>query len=109
MSFEKRCARSPSPVRLGAKTRQPLAPRISTTRRQHQPPCHAPCTRTKLLGKFIIQLLHDFVRLSPLLSLASLSSEPFFRRLFSTLQSTDKLACTQYPFPKQSLSRNIAL
>src|SRR5215470_1132765 len=56
VSFENRCARSPTPVRLGAKTRQWLAVRISCTARQHQPPCHAPCTSTKVRGSLTDEL-----------------------------------------------------
>src|ERR1035441_1737356 len=44
-----RCERSPRPVSVGVNTLCPLAVRRSATRRQHQPPCQAPCTRTKVL------------------------------------------------------------
>src|SRR6476619_7924866 len=45
-----RCERSPSPVMVGANTLCPFFSRRSDTRRQHQPPCHAPCTRTKVFA-----------------------------------------------------------
>src|SRR5262252_6712688 len=45
-----RCERSPTPVRVGANTLCPRFCRRSATRRQHQPPCQAPCTRTKVFG-----------------------------------------------------------
>ena len=40
--------RSPSPVIVGANTLCPFFSSRSETRRQHQPPCHAPCTSTKV-------------------------------------------------------------
>jgi|GEM_PF-6054815 hypothetical protein len=43
-----RWERSPSPVSVGVNTLWPWRCRESTTRRQHQPPCQAPCTRTKV-------------------------------------------------------------
>src|SRR5947209_13502578 len=45
-----RCERSPTPVRVGVNTSCPRFCRRSATRRQHQPPCQAPCTRTKVFG-----------------------------------------------------------
>src|SRR5215510_14626259 len=45
-----RCERSPTPVRVGVNTLCPRFCRRSATRRQHQPPCQAPCTSTKVLG-----------------------------------------------------------
>src|SRR5215467_959220 len=45
-----RCERSPNPVIVGVNTLCPLFCRRSATRRQHQPPCQAPCTSTKVLG-----------------------------------------------------------
>src|ERR1700746_1776350 len=45
-----RCERSPTPVRVGVNTLCPPFCRRSATRRQHQPPCQAPCTRTKVFG-----------------------------------------------------------
>src|SRR5215470_587964 len=42
-----RWARSPRPVRDGAYTVWPASRRRRATRLQHQPPCHAPWTRTK--------------------------------------------------------------
>src|SRR6266852_818133 len=45
----RRCERSPRPVIVGANTLWPRACRRSETRRQHQPPCQAPCTSTKVL------------------------------------------------------------
>src|SRR5437773_514134 len=43
-----RCDRSPRPVSVGVKTLWPRRSRRSETRRQHQPPCEAPCTSTKV-------------------------------------------------------------
>ena len=43
-----RWARSPAPVKVTAWARCPRCIRLRTTWRQHQPPCQAPCTRTKL-------------------------------------------------------------
>src|SRR5262245_9456464 len=48
-----RCERSPTPVRVGANTLCPRFCRRSATRRQHQPPCQAPCTSTKVLGALV--------------------------------------------------------
>src|SRR6516225_5974827 len=45
-----RCARSPNPVIVGVNTVCPRFCRRSATRRQHQPPCQAPCTSTKVFG-----------------------------------------------------------
>src|SRR6516162_2110480 len=45
-----RCERSPNPVIVGVNTLCPPFCRRSATRRQHQPPCQAPCTRTKVFG-----------------------------------------------------------
>src|SRR4029077_10264586 len=45
-----RCERSPSPVSVGVKTVWPLPRSRSATRCQHQPPCQAPWTRTKVYG-----------------------------------------------------------
>src|SRR5947207_8652032 len=44
-----RCERSPSPVSVGVNTVWPCARNRSAARRQHQPPCQAPCTSTKVL------------------------------------------------------------
>src|SRR5216684_7813420 len=43
-----RCERSPSPVSVGVNTVWPCARKRSATRRQHQPPCQAPCTSTNV-------------------------------------------------------------
>src|SRR5262245_35158333 len=43
-----RWLRSPSPVIVGVNTLWPFFSRRSVTRRQHQPPCQAPCTSTKV-------------------------------------------------------------
>src|SRR4029453_6948427 len=45
-----RCERSPTPVRVGVNTLCPRFCRRSATRRQHPPPCQAPCTSTKVFG-----------------------------------------------------------
>src|SRR5215207_9778076 len=45
-----RWLRSPKPVSVGVNTRWPFAVKRSVTRRQHQPPCQAPWTRTKVVG-----------------------------------------------------------
>src|SRR5262245_57529578 len=45
-----RCERSPNPVIVGVNTLCPRFCRRSATRRQHQPPCQAPCTSTKVFG-----------------------------------------------------------
>ena len=45
-----RCERSPSPVMVGVNTLWPRFSSRSDTRRQHQPPCQAPCTSTKVLA-----------------------------------------------------------
>src|SRR5215831_15522422 len=50
ISLLMRCERSPTPVRVGANTLCPRFCRRSATRRQHQPPCQAPCTSTKVFG-----------------------------------------------------------
>src|SRR5262245_53252229 len=50
MSLLMRCERSPTPVRVGVNTLWPRFCRRSATRRQHQPPCQAPCTSTKVFG-----------------------------------------------------------
>src|SRR6476620_1339199 len=45
-----RCERSPNPVSVGVNTLWPCRSSRSVTRRQHQPPCQAPCTRTKVFA-----------------------------------------------------------
>src|SRR5262249_38350015 len=45
-----KCERSPSPVNVGVYTLCPSFSSRSLTRRQHHPPCHEPCTSTKVLG-----------------------------------------------------------
>src|SRR6266511_4122531 len=45
-----RCERSPNPVIVGVNALCPRFCRRSATRRQHQPPCQAPCTSTKVFG-----------------------------------------------------------
>src|SRR5438105_60328 len=49
-----RCERSPRPVRVGVNTLWPRRSSRSETRRQHQPPCEAPCTSTKVLGRGVV-------------------------------------------------------
>jgi hypothetical protein len=46
----RRCARSPKPVMVGENTLWLRFSSRSDTRRQHQPPCQAPCTSTKVLA-----------------------------------------------------------
>src|SRR5215831_6329668 len=48
-----RCERSPNPVIVGVNTLCPPFCRRSATRRQHQPPCQAPCTSTKVFGALV--------------------------------------------------------
>src|ERR1700684_1037699 len=48
MPARSRCDRSPSPVSVGVKTVWPPLRSRSATRCQHQPPCQAPWTRTKV-------------------------------------------------------------
>src|SRR5262245_11538153 len=48
-----RCERSPNPVIVGVNTLCPRFCRRSATRRQHQPPCQAPCTSTKVFGALV--------------------------------------------------------
>ncbi len=43
-----RCEQAPSPVMVGVNTLWPFFSSRSDTRRQHQPPCQAPCTSTKV-------------------------------------------------------------
>src|SRR5674476_633140 len=58
-----RCDRSPSPVSVGVSTRCPAAVSRSATYRQHQPPCHAPWTRTKSVMRRILLLVsHSHAR-----------------------------------------------
>src|SRR5262245_55219654 len=48
-----RCERSHNPVIVGVNTLCPSFCRRSATRRQHQPPCQAPCTSTKVFGALV--------------------------------------------------------
>src|SRR3546814_1787376 len=48
MSAFSRWLRSPRPVSVGVNTVWPAARSRAATRDQHQPPCQAPCTRTKV-------------------------------------------------------------
>src|SRR5262247_1432503 len=48
-----RCERSPNPVIVGVNTLCSPFCRRSATRRQHQPPCQAPCTSTKVFGALV--------------------------------------------------------
>src|SRR5499427_4473790 len=48
-----RCERSPTPERVGVNTLCPTFCRRSATRRQHQPPCQAPCASTNGFGALV--------------------------------------------------------
>ena len=52
-SLLRRCERSPTPVSVGENTLWPFFSRRSDTRRQHQPPCQAPCTSTNVFGALV--------------------------------------------------------
>jgi hypothetical protein len=49
IDFDNRCERSPSPVWVGVTTVWPRLRSVAATLPQHHPPCHAPCTSTKVL------------------------------------------------------------
>src|SRR5947207_8385032 len=51
-----RCEHEPSPVMVGVNTLWPFFSNRSDTRRQHQPPCQAPCTSTKVLRVLVCAL-----------------------------------------------------
>src|ERR1700742_34775 len=54
-----KCDRSPRPVRVGVMTVCCLVESNFATRFQHQPPCHAPCTRTNVVMSLSLRLLAD--------------------------------------------------
>src|SRR5258705_325624 len=63
MSLLMRCERSPTPVSVGENTLWPFFSRRSDTRRQHQPPCQAPCTSTKVFGAPVSEVVGRRVKL----------------------------------------------
>src|SRR5215468_6524463 len=77
-----RCERSPTPVRVGANTLCPRFCRRSATRRQHQPPCQAPCTSTKVFGAPVCAAAGAPPRAAALAPAPALANTP--RRVIAT-------------------------
>src|SRR3546814_2733708 len=64
MSAFSRGLRSPRPVSVGVNTVWPAARSRAATRDQHQPPCQAPCTRTKVRSEEHTTELQSLMRIS---------------------------------------------
>src|SRR5262249_3339475 len=77
-----RCERSPTPVRVGVNTLCPRFCRRSATRRQHQPPCQAPCTSTKVFGAPVCAAAGALPKAAALAPAPALASTP--RRVIAT-------------------------
>src|SRR5262249_52621225 len=77
-----RCERSPNPVIVGVNTLCPPFCRRSATRRQHQPPCQAPCTSTKVFGAFVCAGAGALPKAAALAPAPALASTP--RRVIAT-------------------------
>src|SRR5262245_22602695 len=77
-----RCERSPTPVRVGVNTLCPRFCTRSATRRQHQPPCQAPCTSTKVFGAAVCAAAGAPPRAAALAPAPALASTP--RRVIAT-------------------------
>src|SRR5262244_4473718 len=78
MRFE----RSPNPVIVGVNTLCPRFCRRSATRRQHQPPCQAPCTSTKVCGAPVCAGAGALPKAAALAPAPALASTP--RRVMAT-------------------------
>src|SRR6516164_9491196 len=76
ISLLMRCERSPTPVRVGVNTLCPPFCRRSATRRQHQPPCQAPCTSTKVFGALVCAAAGAPPRAAALAPAPALASTP---------------------------------
>src|SRR5262249_31088084 len=77
-----RCERSATPVRVGVNTLCPRFCRRSATRRQHQPPCQAPCTSTKVFGAPVCAGAGALPKAAALAPAPALASTP--RRVIAT-------------------------
>src|SRR5262252_2364200 len=77
-----RCERSPTPVRVGVNTLCSRFCRRSATRRQHQPPCQAPCTSTKVFGAPVCAGAGALPKAAALAPTPALASTP--RRVIAT-------------------------
>src|SRR5262245_45438455 len=77
-----RCERSATPVRVGVNTLCPRFCRRSATRRQHQPPCQAPCTSTKVFGAPVCAGAGALPKAAALAPTPALASTP--RRVIAT-------------------------
>src|ERR1700746_4064029 len=89
-----RCERSPTPVRVGVNTLCPPFCRRSATRRQHQPPCQAPCTRTKVFGAPVCAdagALPKAAALAPAPALASTPRRVMAASLVEVIMSSPRL------------------
>src|SRR6516162_3596088 len=91
-----RCERSPTPVRVGVNTLCPPFCRRSATRRQHQPPCQAPCTRTKVFGAPVCAdagAPPKAAALAPAPALASTPRRVMAASLVVVMMSSRRLVC----------------
>src|SRR6266446_7633448 len=94
MSLLMRCERSPTPVRVGVNTLCPPFCRRSATRRQHQPPCQAPCTSTKVFGAPVCAdagALPKAAALAPAPALASMPRRVMAASLVEVIMSSLRL------------------
>src|SRR5262249_24673867 len=91
-----RCERSPTPVRVGVNTLCPRFCRRSATRRQHQPPCQAPCTSTKVFGAPVCAgagALPKAAALAPAPALASTPRRGMGTSLVAVIVSSPCVVC----------------
>ena len=75
-SLLSRCERSPTPVSVGENTLWPFFSSRSDTRRQHQPPCQAPCTSTKVFGALVCAIAGVPPKAAALAPAVALASTP---------------------------------
>src|SRR5215831_6262947 len=95
-----RCERSPTPVRVGVNTLCPRFCRRSATRRQHQPPCQAPCTSTKVFGAPVCAgagALPKAAALAPAPALASTPRRVIATSLVAVIVSSLSFVCWPNP------------
>src|SRR6516164_5084131 len=96
ISLLMRCERSPTPVRVGVNTLCPPFCRRSATRRQHQPPCQAPCRSTKVFAAPVCAAAGappNAAALAPAPALASTPRRVMAPSLVVVMMSSRRLVC----------------
>src|SRR5262245_41796818 len=96
MSLLMRCERSPTPVSVAVNTLWPCFSSRSDTRRQHQPPCQAPCTSTNVLRCAVCAMAGappSAAALAPALALASTARRVNEGSLLAVIISSREIYC----------------